>query len=249
MDYGRLTLDEIKKGYMYKKEKKSYACNYCGGEFVEGQVYPVEGRYYTPEHAAALHINSEHGSNLAQLVNSDTKYNALTDNQKELLALFASGATDSEIAKQTGVSPSTVRRQKFTFREKAKAAKLYLAIFESAFGEKTRKEDEIMPVHNSAVFLDDRYVITERERAQVIETSFESLEPLKLKSFSPKEKKKIVILAKIAEQFEYGREYTGREVNEILTAVYHDFAYIRRYLVSYGFMGRTKDGARYWRTD
>ena len=75
---------------------------------------------------------------------------------------------------------------------------------------------------------------------------FESLEPLKLKVFSSKEKKKIVILRKLAEQFQPGRKYTEKEVNEILGAVYDDYAMLRRYLIEYGYMERTKDCSSYW---
>ncbi len=70
-----------------------------------------------------------------------------------------------------------------------------------------------------------------------------------LKDFSPKEKKKIVILGKIAEQFEQGRQYSEKEVNQILKPIYEDYMTIRRYLIIYGFMERTKDGARYWLAD
>ena len=70
-----------------------------------------------------------------------------------------------------------------------------------------------------------------------------------LKDFSPKEKKKIVILGKIAEQFEHGRQYSEKEVNQILKPIYEDYMTIRRYLIIYGFMERTKDGARYWLAD
>lgn len=75
---------------------------------------------------------------------------------------------------------------------------------------------------------------------------FYSIEPLKLKVFSPKEKKKIVILRKIAEQFEKNKQYTEKEVNSILTDIYEDYATIRRYLIEYGYMDRTKDGKAYW---
>ena len=32
----------------------------------------------------------------------------------------------------------------------------------------------------------------------------------------------------------------------MLAAVYEDYSMLRRYLVDYGFMGRTKDGTEYW---
>jgi len=248
MDYGRLTLSEIKKGYHFDKETDAYICNYCEKAFQMGQVFSIGENFYVPEHAAAKHIEAEHDGNVMQLINSDTKYNVLTDNQKELLALFHSGMTDREIAKKLGVSPSTIRHQKFTFREKAKQSKLYLAVFENVFEDRTANEEAMVPIHNHAVYYDDRYVITEQEKTHILNTFFESLNPLKLREFSPREKNKVVILTKIADQFELGKSYTEKEVNQILEPVYDDYSAVRRYLIMYGLMDRTKDGSSYWLT-
>lgn len=249
MDYGSLTLDELKSGYRYEKESDSYICNYCGKQFESGQIFSIDEHFYMAEHAAAKHIGAVHGGSLAQLLGSETKYNTLTRNQRELLELFASGMSDKEMAKTTGVTEATIRRQRFTFREKAKQAKFYLAVYEQVFGTETETDRAIMPIHNKAVYVDDRYLITGQERQHILETSFASLEPLVLKSFSPKEKKKVVILSKIAEQFEKGKCYTEKEVNQKLKGVFEDYMTIRRYLIMYGFMERTKDGAEYWLTD
>jgi len=246
MDYGRLTLSEIKKGYRFDQEADAYICNYCKKAFQMGQVFSIGGNFYLPEHAAVKHIEVEHGGNVMQLINSDTKYNTLTNNQKELLSLFYSGMSDSEIAKKLGVSASTIRHQKFTFREKSKQSKLYLAVFENIFEDRTANEGAIVPIHDHAIYYDDRYVITEQEKAHVLVTFFESLNPLKLKIFSPKEKNKVVILTKISDQFELGKSYTEKEVNQILKPIYNDYITIRRYLIMYGFMDRTKDGSSYW---
>ena len=92
-------------------------------------------------------------------------------------------------------------------------------------------------------------MITEQERRHILETSFSSLIPLVLKSFSPKEKKKVVILTKIAEQFEKGKIYNEKEVNQILQPIFDDYMSLRRYLIMYGFMERTQDGSKYWLTE
>ncbi|MFR2551837.1 MAG: DUF2087 domain-containing protein [Clostridioides difficile] len=42
------------------------------------------------------------------------------------------------------------------------------------------------------------------------------------------------------EQFERGKKYSEKEVNQILESIYDDFATIRRYLIEYGFMSRNK---------
>jgi len=249
MDYNKLTLEEIKNGYRSDKEINAFVCNYCGKAFQEGQVFSIDGNFYVPELAAAKHIEAEHEGNVKQLLFSDTKYNTLTDNQKELLWLFYLNAADGEIAKRLGITASTVRRQKFTFREKAKQAKLYLAVFERVFEDKPKNEESIIPIHNNAAYYDDRYVITEKEKSHILETAFESFDPLILRVFSAKEKKKVVILSKITEQFQTGRTYTEKEVNQVLKPIFDDYALIRRYLIMYGFMDRAKDGSSYWVND
>lgn len=249
MDYGKLTLDELKQGYRYDIEKDTYICNYCEQQFEVGQIFSIENRFYEAEHAVSKHIKAIHRGNLSQLLTSETKYNTLTQNQKELLSLFASGVSDKEIAKISGVTEATIRRQRFTFREKAKQAKLYLAVYEQVFEAKPAKDNAIIPIHNNAVYVDDRYLITEQEKQHILETSFRSLEPLVLKVFSPKEKKKVVILTKIAEQFENEKQYSENEVNQILKPIFEDYITIRRYLIMYGFMERTSDGSKYWLTE
>ncbi|KAI4453152.1 atp-dependent rna helicase rhle-related [Holotrichia oblita] len=145
-----------------------------------------------PEYAAAKHIEKEHGANVRQLIYSDTSYNTLTDNQKELLECFYSGMSDKEIANKLGISLSTVRHQKFTFREKAKQAKHYLAVFESVFNKDEGKDnkDNIITIHNNGALSDERFIITEQEKARILETCFESLVPLILKKFSAERKEK-----------------------------------------------------------
>lgn len=249
MDYGKITLDELKKGYQYNKEKDTYICNYCEESFEAGQIFSIGSNFYTAEHAVAKHIETIHGGSLSQLISADTKYNTLTQNQKDLILLFASGMSDKEMAKKLGVTEATIRRHRFTFREKAKQAKYYLAIYEQVFEQKVSSQNAIIPIHNHAVYVDDRYLITEQERQHILETFFDSLNPLVLKIFSPKEKNKVVILAKIAEQFEKGKTYTEKEVNQILKPIFGDYMTLRRYLVMYGFMERTKDGSGYWLTE
>ena len=249
MDYSKVTLDELKKGYRYNKDNNAYICNYCEQHFEVGQIFSIGNNLYTAEHAISKHIQMLHGGNLSQLISSNTKYNTLTQNQKDLITLFASGMSDKEMAKKLGVTEATIRRQRFTFREKAKQAKYYLAIYEQIFEKKVHSENAIIPIHNHAIYVDDRYLITEQERRHILETSFSSLTPLVLKSFSPKEKKKVVILTKIAEQFEKGKLYNEKEVNQILQPIFDDYMSLRRYLIMYGFMERTQDGSKYWLTE
>ena len=101
-------------------------------------------------------------------------------------------------------------------------------------------------VHNGATMVDERYLMTAEETRKIADTFFISRNPLILKSFSSKEKKKLVILRVISEQFEKGKEYSENEVNAILKSIYEDHATIRRYLIEYGFMERTANCEKYW---
>ena len=77
--------------------------------------------------------------------------------------------------------------------------------------------------------------------------NFLSLEPLRLKNFPAKEKKKIVVLVEIAGQFRRDVSYTEKEVNALLAEIYpEDYVTLRRYLIEYGFMDRTQNGSAYW---
>jgi Uncharacterized protein conserved in bacteria len=245
------SLKEIESGISYDEKSNAYTCLVCGKKYDSGEIFPVKGKFYSALKAVQIHIEEEHGHMLRMLLSYDKKYTGITDNQKELLEMIFSGLSDKEIAEKAGVTAATVRHQRFIFREKAKQAKLYLSIFEiveRAASEKRTKniEDELMDIHSNAKMVDDRYSITKAEEDKIINSAFESLDPLKLKMFSPKEKKKIVILRKITSQFEYGRRYTEKEVNSILMPVYEDYATIRRYLIEYGFMERTNDCKEYW---
>jgi hypothetical protein len=56
------------------------------------------------------------------------------------------------------------------------------------------------------------------------------------------EKKKLVLLRWLLEKFEKERTYTEKEVNEIIEPHYADYCTLRRYLVDFGFLQRTRFG-------
>jgi hypothetical protein len=43
--------------------------------------------------------------------------------------------------------------------------------------------------------------------------------------------------------------YSERQVNDILGSYYPDPTTLRRYLIDYGYLGRERNGTRYWRLD
>lgn len=247
-----VSLEETKSGYRYDPEERAYLCLTCGQRFSEEEIFPMEGRFFSAKAACVRHIASVHGSRLELLLSRESRYCPFTENQKELLLLFAQGLSDGEVAARQGTAPSTVRHQRFQFREKAKAARMALALLELSFelAEKNRNKkgasEALITIHEGAKMLDERYEITQEEEQKILSGAFASLEPLRLKVFSRKEKKKIVILKRIAQEFQPGRQYSEQEVNEILSSIYEDFATLRRYLVEYGWLGRERDCSAYW---
>jgi len=69
----------------------------------------------------------------------------------------------------------------------------------------------------------------------------------KLTAFPAKRKMKVYCLFYLAGKFEAGREYTEREVNELLLCchTFADPATLRRELYDYGFLDRSRDGKVY----
>jgi hypothetical protein len=67
-----------------------------------------------------------------------------------------------------------------------------------------------------------------------------------LLSIPTRARKRLVILHHISQEFEPGRRYDEREVNEMLRVFHPDVAALRRYLVDEGFLAR--DDGLYWRS-
>jgi len=68
----------------------------------------------------------------------------------------------------------------------------------------------------------------------------------RLKSIPRQWKKREVILRYLTKQFESERQYTEREVNEIISRTHEDYATFRRELVDTGRLARERE--IYWRT-
>ena len=58
--------------------------------------------------------------------------------------------------------------------------------------------------------------------------------------------KRVVVLDRLAQEFEPGRRYAEATVNRVLARWHPDTAALRRYLVDEGFLDR--EGGQYWRT-
>lgn len=239
------SIEEIRRGYRANSQLDGFECLYCGKFFSSAEVFVAGDRYLLAQGAVAQHVHASHGPIFDQLVQMDKKYTSLTENQRDLLCKIRQGFSDKQIAKENGVSASTVRHQRFSFREKARQARAYLAIYELAM-EGLHEDQNLLEVPGGAKGVDDRYMITKNEEEKVLLRFFSSLSPLVLETFSTKEKNRVVILTKICEQFEKGRNYSEKEVNAILKPIYSDFPWLRRSLIEHGFMDRKPNGSAYW---
>jgi predicted transcriptional regulator len=56
-----------------------------------------------------------------------------------------------------------------------------------------------------------------------------------------------VILRYIADNFDFGKIYTEKQVNEVIGGLNEDISGLRRDLISVGFLSRKRDGSEYWR--
>lgn len=135
------TIEEVKKGYIELEE--SYKCIICEDEFIKGRIYEIDSIFYDSRKATELHIAEKHGSTLGYLLRMNPSSIGVSQVQKELLVLIASGLTDKEIAINLGVAQSTIRNHRYKLREKGKQARLFLAMME-LISANTKKKVNIL---------------------------------------------------------------------------------------------------------
>lgn len=91
-----------------------------------------------------------------------------------------------------------------------------------------------------------KYDFNEGDIEKVAATFFNTTdEGMTLKVFPSKEKKKILVLLKIASLFENDRTYSEKEVNGILKPIYGDYVLLRRSLIDYQIFSRSKNCETY----
>ncbi|MBO0410686.1 DUF2087 domain-containing protein [Enterococcus hulanensis] len=237
-----LTIEEIKKGYA-KKGEFLFQCLYCDQTFDDRFVYPISesnSQLARAEGAMIYHLKHQHDGPFETLLNLDKNQSGLSDTQKNFLALFSKGIDDQEIADQLNITTSAVRNHRFKFREKKRQAKILLALLESI---EEKEQDEFTA--NSLIDSDERFISSKKEREKVFDTFLD--ENGKAVQIPKKEKKRIILLQRLAESFAPEKQYTEKQVNEIISEMFEDFVTIRRYLIEYGILGRTVDGTTYWK--
>jgi hypothetical protein len=242
-------LNQLKRGYILAALTEEYVCLICGERFTQGRIYPIDQAWFDAEKAVQIHIVNEHGSVFRFLVDLDKKYTGLTGHQKELLTYLHQGFSDKQIAaKMENDNTSTIRNQRFSFREKAKQAKVFLAIMELLEERPSSgaEAEQFINLPYRGVRMDERFAITEQENDVILKTYFTQGLEGPISGFPKKEKRKIAILRQLIRRFDPGRQYMEKEVNEILKAAWDDYVTLRRYMIEYGFMDRMADGSKYW---
>lgn len=239
--------EEIKKGYIQDAEK--FQCLICGETFTLGRIYQVGPVFYEAKKTVEIHIKENHNSMLEYLLNMNSTFTGISETQNQLIKLFSLGIADKEISNQLGIATSTIRNHRFKLREKEKQAKLFLAIMEllsENTNKKINKLDKgiICDAHKTATTLDSRFNITDNEKAEVINIYMD--ENGAINKYPSKEKKKIIVLGEIIKNFKPSRDYSEKDINLVLKRIYEDYATIRRALIEYGFLDRTKDCSHYW---
>jgi hypothetical protein len=238
------SLEELKQGY--KQEGEYYTCLLCGEQTENGVIYKEDEVFYDARKYMLMHIAQTHGSVFHYLISLDKKLTGLTEHQNNLLRLFHEGKSDAEIQTDMGIgSASTIRNHRFVLKEKERQAKVFLTMME-LLKEKDTHAPTFIPVHKTATMIDNRYNVTEEEREKVLAKYFPNGTDGMLKTFSIKEKYKIIVLREIIKRFESERTYHEKEVNEILQSIYADYVTVRRYLIEYGFLDRNRDGSQYF---
>lgn len=237
------SLEEILRGF--SEGDAEVCCVVCGEAFEKGRVVALDGELFDAFGAVRHHVLSCHGDLAEYILGMDPGVTGLSEVVRQLLLLVLEGKSDREIAALMGIAPSTVRNHRFKLREKEKQAKMFLALM-GLLERRTNnpigsgESGAIEELHASATMVDDRYNITEQERLKTVQTYMD--ENGALKQFPAREKKKIIVLREIMKNFKPDTEYSEKEVNRILMRIFEeDYPSIRRALIEYGFMDRSRD--------
>jgi len=97
-------------------------------------------------------------------------------------------------------------------------------------------------IREAAPAVDDEHADAPPDAARVLRSFVRGG---RLTSIPTQQSKRLVVLDRVAQEFEPGQHYTERQVNSILRRWFDDTAALRRHLVDHGFMAR--DHGDYWR--
>ena len=242
-----LSLAQLTAGYSVTGD--TLQCHFFAQTHRRGHVYTVGADLVEAELAMRRHIMAEHGSVFDGLLALGKKASGLSDIQRTLLGHFHAGLTDKQIQPLAGgISLSTIRNHRFALREKARQARVFLALMDLLdvdCGAGT-PEARFITIPGKRAADDERFAITEAEFAQAIDHYFPEGPDGPLARFPKKEKRKIAVMIHLLKRFDRDWRYTQFEVNEILATASEDYTTLCRFMVDYGFLGRRRDGSEYW---
>jgi DNA-binding transcriptional ArsR family regulator len=245
---------------------------FAGAELVEsvtGQQGPVEqitfvpsphtGRYVTRlYHSGTLWLFFHAPRNFAVLGRQAPigrkelllRLEALADETRlRILELFAERdeLTAQEIQDQLGLTQSTASRQ-------LRGLALYIV---ERRGEGASKRYQLSPAQFDLTFRALKRLL-EGARPEDHDARQEAGDLRRfmdrrgrITMFPTRSRDQLLVLEYLAEHFEPGRTYNEKEVNEIIARhlSFGDFVTIRRELYDRMFLGRERDGSRYWKID
>jgi len=241
----KTTIGQLKAGYT--TDDSGFHCLFCTESRRKGHIFPSGSHMLDAEASMQDHLNAAHGCVFSALLELGKKGTGLSETHLSLLGHFFDGLSDKEIQPLAGgVSLSTIRNHRFVLRNKVRQAKVFLALMELLDQRKQDPRRDFIDIPGSKWADDERFAITGSEYQKIISSHFPEGEEGMMSTFPRKQKRKVAVLIHIRQRFDPQRRYTQTEVNEILAGVSEDHTTLCRYLVDYGFLGRTRDGSQYW---
>lgn len=231
----------------YTRTDDTFACLHCAETTRRGHVYRHGENLVEAELAMKRHLDEDHDSPFHALLSLGKKGTGLSDIQRALLAHFHDGLSDREIQPLAGnVSLSTIRNHRFQLREKARQARAFLALMDLLARGDQDPGSRFIDIPGAKAADDERFAITRTEFDKIISAHFPHGPDGPLARFPKKQKHKVAVLIQLLKRFDAARRYTQTEVNGILADASEDYTTLCRYMVDYGLLGRTRDGAEYW---
>ncbi len=231
----------------YARTGDTFACLHCEETTRRGRIYRHGDDLVEAELAMKHHLDEAHGSPFVALLSLGKKGTGLSDTQRALLGHFHDGLSDREIQPLAGnVSLSTIRNHRFQLREKARQARAFLALMDLLARGDQDPGSRFIDIPGAKAADDERFAITRTEFDKIVGARFPHGPDGQMARFPRKDKHKIAVMIHVLQRFDASRRYTQTEVNEILASASDDHTTLCRFMVDYGFLGRTRDGAEYW---
>ncbi|MFB9770476.1 DUF2087 domain-containing protein [Lactiplantibacillus modestisalitolerans] len=247
MDLTNYTLADLERGW--HRNDSQLTCNYC----------QVSWPCSTEAAVMHEHLQVVHGGNLSQLIHLDDRANTLTTKQQNLLMAFATGMKDQALAQQFQVAAATIRHQKFTFREKAKRAKLFLAIYQSVTQQATTRpapttaapaptttqktQISAQPSAPAEISVNQPAASTpptdETQAAQILQNYLDfSAEPVRLTKWPTEARVLTVLLHRLVVELPANQVLTAQTLRQRLSQLYFDPMTLQRALLTSGLLVR-----------